>query len=240
MTAHHLAAPVAPQSDIPAPLHRPQLSRAAQLGVAASLALAGILNGGAQYVGHLVIGDGDFSDQIRWGTANPVFHTAEQSALLASMLFLPIAVLGLAQVTRHRAPRLTAVGTVLALWGLWGFHTVVAFGYAAGTIAPGAIGLDGALRLNEAFLDHPGSVTGALVPHLLGSFLGLVLLATAAWRGRSLPRIPLALLVAFLVWDFLLPAVGPLEAHLLLLVSFVWLGVHVARMSWPEWSGGRR
>ena len=80
----------------------------------------------------------------------------------------------------------------------------------------------------------------AVVPHLLGSFLGLILLAAAGWRGRSLPRIPLVLLVAFLLWDFLLPPVGPLEAHLLLLISFGWLGVHVARMSWQEWSGTAR
>lgn len=237
MTAQHLAAPVAGPNETRILLTRPPLSRAAQLAVAASLLLAGLLNGGTQFVGHLVIGDRDFSDQIRWGAEHPVFHGVEQFALLASMLFLPIAVLGLAQVTRHRAPRLTAVGIVLTVWGFWGFHNVVALGYTAGTIAPSALGVDAAVRLNEAFLEHPGSVFGALVPHLLGSFLGLVLLAVAGWRGRSLPRIPLVLLVAFLLWDFLLPPVGPLEAHLLLLASFGWLGVHVARMSWQEWSG---
>lgn len=237
MTAQHLAAPVAGPNETRILLTRPPLSRAAQLAVAASLLLAGLLNGGTQFVGHLVIGDRDFSDQIRWGAEHPVFHGVEQFALLTSMLFLPIAVLGLAQVTRHRAPRLTAVGIVLTVWGFWGFHNVVALGYTAGTIAPSALGVDAAVRLNEAFLEHPGSVFGALVPHLLGSFLGLVLLAVAGWRGNSLPRIPLVLLVAFLLWDFLLPPVGPLDAHLLLLVSFGWLGVHVARMSWQEWSG---
>lgn len=237
MTAQHLAAPVAGPNETRILLTRPPLSRAAQLAVAASLLLAGLLNGGTQFVGHLVIGDRDFSDQIRWGAEHPVFHGVEQFALLASMLFLPIAVLGLAQVTRQRAPRLTAVGIVLTVWGFWGFHNVLALGYTAGTIAPSALGVDAAVRLNEAFLEHPGAVFGALVPHLLGSFLGLILLAAAGWRGRSLPRIPLVLLVAFLLWDFLLPPVGPLEAHLLLLVSFGWLGVHVARMSWQEWSG---
>ena len=239
MTAQHLAAPVAEPDKIQALPTRPPLSRAAQLAVAASLIAAGLLNGGTQFVGHLVIddGSGDFSDQIRWGVEHPVFHGVEQFALLASMLFLPVAVLGLAQVTRHRAPRLTAAGIVLTLWGFWGFHNILALGYTAGTIAPSALGVDAAVRLNDAFMEHPGSVFGALVPHLLGSFLGLVLLAIAGWRGRSLPRIPLVLLVAFLLWDFLLPPVGPLEAHLLLLVSFGWLGVHVARMSWQEWSG---
>lgn len=241
MTAPHLTtvADASRPGDIEALPVRPPLSRAAQLAVAASLILGGLLNGGAQYVGHLVIGDevGDFSDQIRWGADHPLVHGVEQLALLGSMLFLPIAVLGLAHVTRHRAPRLTAAGILLTMWGFWGFHNVLALGYAAGTIAPRALGVDAAVRLNEAFLEHPGSVMGALVPHLVGSFLGLVLLVMAGWRGSTLPRVPLARLLAFLLWDFLLPLVGPLEAHLLLLVSFGWLGVHVARMSWREWSG---
>lgn len=222
------------------PQSRPPLSRAAQLGAAASLVLAGLLNGGAQFVGHLVIGDLDFSEQIRWGAEHPGFQLAEQTALLTSMLFLPLAALGLAQVARHRAPRLTAAGVVLTLWGFWGFHNVAALGYTSGTIAPGALGVETAVRLNDALVEHPGAVATALLPHLLGSLLGLTLLAVAGWRGRSLPRIPLALLVAFLVWDFLLPPVGPLEAHLLLTVSFVWLGIHVARLPWPEWSGAAR
>jgi hypothetical protein len=162
MTAQHLAAPVAGPNETRILLTRPPLSRAAQLAVAASLLLAGLLNGGTQFVGHLVIGDRDFSDQIRWGAEHPVFHGVEQFALLASMLFLPIAVLGLAQVTRHRAPRLTAVGIVLTVWGFWGFHNVVALGYTAGTIAPSALGVDSAVRLNESFLEHPGSVFGRL------------------------------------------------------------------------------
>jgi len=39
------------------------------------------------------------------------------------------------------------------------------------------------------------------------------------------------------VWDFLLPSVGPLEPHLLLMVALVWLGVHLARMPQRVWSG---
>ena len=57
----------------------------------------------------------------------------------------------------------------------------------------------------------------------------------AGLRGRALPRVPLALLVVFLVWDFLLPTAGPLEPHLLLAVSLCWLGVHVLRMPQARW-----
>jgi hypothetical protein len=80
-------------------------------------------------------------------------------------------------------------------------------------------------------------MAGALYPHLIGSFLGVILLSIACWRSGVFPKAPLALLVAFLVWDFLLPSVGPLEPHLLLMVALVWLGAHLARMPARTWSG---
>ncbi len=216
----------------------PPLSRAIQLGVAVSLVLAGVLNGGAQYVTELVGEDGSFSDQIRWGVDHPVVHQGEQFALLASMLFLPLAFLGLAQLTRWRTPRLTAVATLLMLWGMWGFHNVAALGYAAGSVGPGAIGTDAAVELNDGFLEHTGVLVGALFPHLIGSFLGILVLSIACWRSGLFPRVPLGLLIAFLVWDFTLPSLGPLEPHLLLLVALVWLGVHVARLPRQTWLRG--
>ncbi len=179
----------------------------------------------------------DFTAQIRWGAEHPTVHVAEQTALLVSMLVLPIGLIGLAQITRWGAPRLTAVAAVLFVWGMWGFHNVVALGYAAGTVGPDAIGVDAAAALNEAYLGHVGTSVTALLPHLLGSFFGLLLLAVAGWRGRTLPRIPLALLVIFLIWDFGLPASGPFEPHLLLAIALGWLGVHVIRMPHSRWRG---
>jgi hypothetical protein len=214
----------------------PPLSRAARIGTGLCLVTAGLTNGLAQYVGELLMPElGDFSAQIRWGAAHPAVHVAEQTALLVSMLALPLGLLGLGALTRWAAPRLTAVGLLLALWGMWGFHNVVALGYAAGVVAPGAIGTDAAVTLNQGYLDHPGTTVTALLPHLVGSFLGLALLALAGLRGRSLPRVPLLLLLVFLVWDFLLPTRGPLEPHLLLAVSLCWVGVHVLRMPQERW-----
>ena len=151
------------------------------------------------------------------------------------MLVLPLGLLGLGNITRWAAPRLTAVGIVLALWGMWGFHNVAALGYAAGVVGPEAIGVDAAVALNDGYLDHVGTAVTALLPHLVGSLLGLVFLAAAGLRGRSLPRVPLVLLIVFLVWDFFLPSVGPAEPHLLLAVALGWLGVHVLFMPQTEW-----
>ena len=176
---------------------RVPLSRGVQIIVGVSLIAAGLTNGLAQYVGALLMPSlDDFTEQIRWGAEHPTVHVAEQTALLVSMLVLPIGLIGLAQITRWGAPRLTAVAAVLFVWGMWGFHNVVALGYAAGTVGPDAIGVDAAATLNEAYLGHIGTTVTALLPHLVGSFFGLLLLAVAGWRGRTLPRIPLALLVA--------------------------------------------
>jgi hypothetical protein len=216
----------------------PPLSRGVQIVVGVSLLAAGLTNGLAQYVGTLLMpSHEDFTAQIRWGAEHPIVHVAEQTALLVSMLVLPIGLIGLAQITRWGAPRLTAVAAVLFVWGMWGFHNVVALGYAAGTVGPDAIGVDAAAALNEAYLGHTGTTVTALLPHLVGSFFGLLLLAVAGWRGRTLPRIPLALLVAFLIWDFGLPASGPFEPHLLLAIALGWLGVHVIRMPLSRWRG---
>ena len=216
------------------------LSRIARFAAGGSLVLAGLTNGLSQYLGVVFSGargDETYSDYIRWGAAHPAVFQAEQAALVVSTLFLPIGLLGLAQVARWRAPKLTAVAIVLALVGMWGFHNVIALGYTAGAIAPGAIGVDNAVALNDGLTQHPGSVIMALIPHLLLTFVGMILLCVACWRSRAFPRIPLGLLLAFLVWDYLLPAFGPLEAHLLLFVALAWLGVHVLRMSDAAWHG---
>lgn len=235
MTTSSLPSPSTLSSTAP---DRAPLSRGVQIVVGVSLIAAGLSNGLAQYVGELLIPPmDDFTDQIRWGAEHPTVHVAEQTALLVSMLVLPIGLIGLAQLTRWGAPRLTAVATVLFVWGMWGFHNVVALGYAAGTVGPDAIGVDAAASLNESYLGHVGTTVTALLPHLVGSFFGLLLLAVAGWRGRTLPRIPLSLLVAFLIWDFGLPASGPFEPHLLLAIALGWLGVHVIRMPHSRWRG---
>jgi hypothetical protein len=156
---------------------------------------------------------------------------------LVSSIFLLLGFLCLSQLTRWHAPKLTAVATPLVIWGMWGFGNVLAMGYVAGTVAPSVLTVDQAVALNDGLVEHPGTVAVALVPHLLGSFLGLVLLGVAAWRSRSFPRPAVVLLVAFLVWDFLLPPLGPVDPHVLLVVAWVWMGIHLLRLPDQVWRG---
>ena len=213
--------------------------RAALKTVAAvSLVLGGLLNGLPQYLVELLAGNqGGFSEQIRWSVSHSGAHQAEQLTILISSLFMPIGLLGVAWVAHHYVRRLTVWATVLTVLGMWGFHNVLAMGYTTGTVGPDAIGVEAAVRLNDALVEDGGVLAAALFPHLIGTFFGLLLLAIACWRTGVFPKVPLLLMVAFLVWDFALPSAGPFEPHLLLVISWVWLGIHLLRMPTSVWFG---
>lgn len=216
----------------------PPFSRALRIVAGVALIAAGLLNGLPRVlVEFLTGGQETFSDQIAWAQEHDLVHGIEQTALVVSSLVMPIGLLGVAHVCRFRAPVLTAVATPLVIWGMWGFGNVLAMGYVSGTVAPSVLPVDDAVALNDALGSHAGVVATALVPHLIGSFLGLVLLSVAVWRSRALPRAAAVLLVAFLVWDFALPPLGPVDAHLLLVLAWGWMGIHLLRMPDATWRG---
>jgi hypothetical protein len=228
----------ASHATIPAAAGPPPFSRALRIVAGLSLIAAGLLNGLPQFlVEFLTAGDETFSDQIPWGVEHPVVHHLEQTALVVSSLFMLLGLLGVAHVCRFRVPRLTAVATPLVVWGMWGFGNVLAMGYVTGTVAPTVLPVADAVALNDGLGAHPGTIATALVPHLLGSLLGLLLLSVAAWRSGAFPRPPILALVGFLLWDFLLPPLGPIDPHLLLVVAWGWLGATLLRMPDAVWRG---
>ncbi len=215
----------------------PPYSRSIQRAVGASLVLAGLLNGGLQYVDHLTAGDGEQRELIAYGLEH---HAAQQAlwfGVMMSSLFLLIGFLGLAQFTRWHAPRLTVAATLLTVWGIWGFGNVLAGTYVARVVTPDLLGVEDAVTLiEEGYLKDWGMIAGSLAPHLIGSFFGILLLAIACWRA-GFPRVPVALLVVFLLWDFMLTPIGILEPHMLLVVALTWLGVAVLRLPHARWLG---
>lgn len=213
---------------------RPPFPRAVQRVAGMSLVMAGLLNGGVQYVDYLVAGDQTFVDALRDGTGT----AGDVDALLvASALFMPIGLLGVAHLCRFGAPRLTAMATPLVVWGMWGFAGMLSMGYLISGVAVEALSVDQAVDLTEAVQGDPLVMVLTVLPHLMGSFFGLVLLCVAAWRSGAFPRPAVALLLAFLVADFLLEPVGPFEAHLLLAVAWSWMGWHLLRASDADWTG---
>ena len=204
------------RSPAPSRQDAPPFSRSIQRAVGVSLVLAGLLNGGLQYVDHLTAGDGGRGEHIAYGLEHHAVQQAVWFGVMVSSLFLLIGFLGFAQVTRWHTPKLTAVATLFVVWGMWGFGNVLAGTYIAHVVTPDVFGVDNAVTLIEdGYLQDWGMIAGSLAPHLIGSFFGILLLAIACWRS-GFPRVPVVLLVVFLLWDFMLAPVGPLEPHLLL------------------------
>ena len=155
--------------------------------------MAGLLNGGLQYVDHLLVGGGGKRDQLAWGLEHHALDQALWFGVMLSSIFLLMGFLGLAQVTRWHTPRLTVAATLLTIWGMWGFGNVLAGTYVAQVVTPTLFGLDAAVKLiNEGYLKDPGMIAGSLAPHLIGSFCGVLLLSIACLRS-GFPRVPAVL-----------------------------------------------
>lgn len=222
---------------------RPPLSRVIRVAAGASLVLAGLLNGLPQVILYLLgHPGGGFSDAIRWATDNPAVAPPLQYALVASMLFAPLGLLGLAQVCRWRAPTLTLIGTPLVLWGMWGFHNILLLGLILTVLAPPVLGVEETSRLADGLMTNPAGLFLAIGPHLIGTFLGTLLLSIA-WIRSGFPRGAGILVLGFLIWDFLVVPtglrLGPLEPHMLLILGWGWMGLYIMRMPDAVWRGGR-
>ena len=216
----------------------PPLSRATQLAVAACLAAGALLIAVPQYVELAVAGDLERQDRIVWGLAHQGFSRVEWLAAMVGGLALLIGFLGLWQVTRWSTPRLTAVGAVVLTWGMSGQIFSDTATYVAQVVAADVFGAADAERLVvDGYLQDPGMVAGVLVPVIAGMFVGVLLLAVALWRS-DIPRVPVALLALWPLWDFFGPAqLGPLTGEVFLLVAGVWLGLLVARLPRSRWLG---
>lgn len=213
-------------------------SRQIRIAAGVCLVLGAITNGLVQYVQEFVVPDGSVADEVSWRFDHQLYLHVDQGLVLLSALVMPLAVLGVAQVTRWTSPRLTLVAVPLLLWGMWGFHNILSTDYFLRTFVPGVLPVREAVVLEESLFSDTGLVVMSLVPHLVGSFLGAVLLSIAAWRSGRFSRVASGLVIGFLAWDFLLVPFGPFEAHLLLAVGWAWWGIDLIRMPHEHWAGG--
>jgi hypothetical protein len=206
------------------------------------LILAAITNGLAQYVYWIFLSDlKEGSERIAWGAENMGFYRASTAVILVSALFMPLGLLAIAQVTRWSSPRLTLIGTPLMLWGMWGFHNILAGGYITGPMSAGALGAERTVELQEALMGDQLGFFLAVVPHMLGSLVGLVLLTIAAWRSGAFPKVACALVLAFLIFDFFFFTFATkfVAPHILLFIGWTWLGIALLRMPQQVWAGNR-
>ena len=154
---------------------------------------------------------------------------------LAQLPFIA-AVLGLGHLLRRRAPVLSNVGTTLALLGAFG-HTV----FGGGSLLYVTLAADEAQLatyggLVDDFESSPAMAFAAM--GLIGTVLGLILLAVGLWRARVGPRwVPIAL-GAFIVVEFVGASVSDWAsqvASVIYLVAFTSLAIAVWRTDAQDW-----
>lgn len=216
----------------------PPLSRVTQQAVALCLVLGAALIAVPQYVEYLRAGDLDRKGQIGWGLAHQTFYRAEWAAAMLGSFLLLLGFLGLWQVTRWHARKVTAIGAVVLTWGMTGQLFSDTATYTAQVVAADVFGTASAERLvADGYLKDPGMIAVVLVPVIAGMFFGILLLAVACWRS-GLPKPAVVALALWPLWDFLAPGpVGPVTADLFLLVAGVGLGLAVTRMTGRRWRG---
>lgn len=172
------------------------------------------------------------------GLAAQVAAVAEQPVAFAAVmgvgtLALPPLAVGLVWAARLLRPRLRRTSAVAAgllaagMWGLFGIHLL------ALAQLPAALAADRAAAVGvlTALETSPVLPVLVFVPFLAGCVLGIATLGVALLRTGVVARwIPLCWL-AFLVLDFGVGRVGPVDPHWLFLAGAIGFALHARRVA---------
>ena len=148
-------------------------------------------------------------------------------------LALPPLAVGLVWAARLLRPRMRRTSAVAAgllaagMWGLFGIHLLALAQLPAALAAD----RDGAVAALAALETSPVLPVLVFVPFLAGCVLGIATLGIGLLRTGVVARwIPLCWL-AFLVVDFGVGRVGPVDPHWLFLAGAVGLALHARRVA---------
>jgi hypothetical protein len=122
--------------------------------------------------------------------------------LLASFLLIIPALLTLTEHLRIRAPRLGPIAGWVSVVG-FALHLGLV-GFVMAQLPLARSGAQGAEAVAEQMFSSPAFIA-LLVPMLLTTTVGLVLLTVAVWRTAIAPRWAALTLTAGIVWDFAAP-----------------------------------
>lgn len=166
-------------------------------------------------------------------------NAATVSALGFTLAQLPfiVGMLGVGHLLRNGAPVLSNVGTTLAVVGAFG-HCV----YGGVSMVQLTMASDEANRaVHAATLTQleSGPVVAFMAMGLIGTVLGIMLLAIGLWRAHAGPRWVAPALGAFLVIEFAGSAISEWSSHVsgvFYLAALTGLAVAIWRSSLESWS----
>jgi hypothetical protein len=174
------------------------------------------------------------ADQIQLYADHPVLIT---TLLLVGTLAVPFMALGFVAAARmlHRRARRTAWVAggllVVGMWGFLGMHTLDLIGRAA--IAQGEAPAAGFLS-NQVYDDALLTIVFGQ-PFFVGAVLGMLVLTIGLLVTGAVPRwIPTCWLM-FILLDFSIGSVGPVDPHWLYFAGAVGLAAHLVRDRGRAW-----
>ncbi len=164
-------------------------------------------------------------DQLRLVAENSTLFGVRAVVGTVAIPFMAIAFLAASRLLAERARRTGILAGTLLLAGMWGFVGIHLLGLLQ---LPGSQDPTGSAGFLQAAEASPVLLALFLVPFLVGTALGLAVLTVGLlWTGAVARWIPAAWLV-FLLIDFSVGAVGPVDPHWLWLAGALGLAVHIA------------
>lgn len=177
----------------------------------------------------------EVAEQIRVANENEGLVTAMSLSGTIAVPFMAIGFVAAAHLLARRARKTGIVAGTLLVLGMWGFLAV----QTAELIQLTAM-LDPAGAAAATYLDGMDSdvLLGVLfgAPFMLGCVLGMLTLTIGLLvKGAGVPRWIPAAWLAFIVLDFSIGAVGPVDPHWLYFAGAVGLAHHVLRDGGRAW-----
>lgn len=229
----------------PTPAQSPAQLRPAITPVGRRLAVTGLVVGAVLNTAEAVLAQllparpEGIEDQLRLVSEHSTLYGVRAVLGTVAIPFMAIAFLAAAGLLATRMRRTAYAAGALLLAGMWGFTGIHLMGYLQ-LPASRSADLGAAADLLWAAESHPVFLALFLAPFLLGTTLGMVTLTVGMLRSGVVARWIPAAWLAFIVLDFSVGAVGPVDPHWLWLAGALGLAVHLARSGDVARSGERR
>ncbi|MEV5556171.1 hypothetical protein AB0L44_21165 [Nonomuraea wenchangensis] len=189
---------------------------------------------------------GMITDPSEPGVTDPLVYADNPAAVGVSatllhyswVLFVP-GVIGLVHLVRRKGVVLANLAGAVTVIGLINFSSLMISDFFDIVLFQ-ALPVEQAEKIMQDAA-QPAMIAAWQLPGMIGSFLGLVLVAVAyAWGGRAGWWFPVAVLAGIVIWlvgasqwNLVLGLGGPV----ILLVAFGYAGVRMIRMTDAEWAG---
>lgn len=175
-------------------------------------------------------------EQVALAAGSPSLVTAMSVSGTLALPFMALGFVAAAHLLARRARRTGRVAGTLLVLGMWGFLGLQLTGLLQiRALLDGESGLAAATWMQNLQSDPLLGVLFAL-PFFAGTVLGMLVLTVGLLvKGAGVPRWVPGVWLVFIVLDFTVGAVGPVDPHWLYLLGAVGLAHHVTRDGGRAW-----